>query len=96
MTRALLAARDEQHVEKILKDDGLGVANGFSLNMIWTDISGDRKMYNIEVAPDSKADHSILNVQTFDDTGASMVHCNRCVLELFSTLKLNCLPMFLI
>lgn len=76
LTRAMLAAENKEHAEKILIDSGLGAANGFSVNMIWTDINGERRLYNVEIAPDLKADRSIINVQKFGESEPS-IHCNR-------------------
>ncbi|KOB67317.1 NBAD hydrolase [Operophtera brumata] len=61
ITRKILAAKSFPDAEKILRDEGLGIANGFSLNMIWSDAWGSSKMYNVEVAPDLKADRSQLH-----------------------------------
>ncbi|CAK1588133.1 unnamed protein product [Parnassius mnemosyne] len=74
ITRALLAARDPAEADKILLDEGLGIGNGFSINMIWTDTKGERTLKNIEVAPDLQADKSSLHVQKYDKE--PLMHCN--------------------
>ncbi|KAH9638355.1 hypothetical protein HF086_006535 [Spodoptera exigua] len=75
ITRAMLAAKNFEEAEHILLDQGLGIGNGFSVNMIWTNNWGDRQIYNIEVSPDLKADHSHLNVQKYDKE--PLVHTNK-------------------
>nr|XP_013189462.1 unnamed protein product [Amyelois transitella] len=74
ITRALLAAKSFNDAERILLDDGLGIGNGFSVNMIWTEAWGNRQLYNVEVAPDLKADRSLLNIHKYDKE--PLVHCN--------------------
>lgn len=74
ITRKILAAKSFSDAEKILRDEGLGIANGFSLNMIWSDAWGSSKMYNVEVAPDMKTDRSQLHVQRYEKD--PLVHCN--------------------
>ncbi|CAH2035092.1 unnamed protein product, partial [Iphiclides podalirius] len=74
ITRALLAARDPAEANNILLDQGLGIGNGFSTNMIWTNAKGERQLLNIEVAPDLKNDKSIINVQKYDSE--PLMHCN--------------------
>lgn len=66
-----------EDAERILLDEGLGIANGFSVNMLWTEDDGYRQLFNVEVAPDLKADKSLLNVQKYESGGESLVHCNK-------------------
>ncbi|CAG9789010.1 unnamed protein product [Diatraea saccharalis] len=75
VTRALLAAKSFYDAERILLDEGLGIGNGFSVNMIWTDSWGARQLYNVEVAPNLKADKSLVNIHKYDKE--PLVHCNR-------------------
>ncbi|XP_022833266.1 uncharacterized protein LOC111361122 isoform X1 [Spodoptera litura] len=75
ITRAMLAAKNFEEAEHILLDQGLGIGNGFSVNMIWTNNWGDRQIYNVEVSPDLKADRSHLNVQKYDKE--PLVHTNK-------------------
>ncbi|XP_053623646.1 beta-alanyl-dopamine/carcinine hydrolase isoform X2 [Plodia interpunctella] len=74
ITRALLAAKSFNDAERILIDEGLGIGNGFSVNMIWTEAWGSRQLYNVEVAPDLKANRSLLDIRKFDNE--PLVHCN--------------------
>lgn len=74
MTRALLAARNMQEADRCLLDKGLGVANGFSVNMFWTNAAGEHQLRNIEVAPNLVGDRSLVHEQTFDEE--NLVHCN--------------------
>lgn len=74
ITRALLASKSYADAERILRDEGLGIANGFSINMIWTNKDGERKIYNAEVAPDLKGDRSIINIHNYVDE--PLVHTN--------------------
>lgn len=74
ITRSLLGAKNFADAERILRDEGLGIGNGFSINMIWTDKTGDRKIYNAEVAPDVTGDRSIVNIHGFADE--PLVHTN--------------------
>ncbi|XP_030022065.1 uncharacterized protein LOC115441423 isoform X2 [Manduca sexta] len=75
ITRKLLTAKNFRNAEKILRDEGLGIGNGFSVNMLWSDAWGDVQIYNVEVAPDLKADRSIIGVRKFDKD--PLVHCNK-------------------
>ncbi|KAJ8736742.1 hypothetical protein PYW07_000013 [Mythimna separata] len=75
LTRAMLSAKNFSQAEQILRDEGLGIGNGFSVNMIWTNNWGDRQIYNVEVSPDLKADRSHLNIQKYDKD--LLVHCNK-------------------
>ncbi|CAG9558673.1 unnamed protein product [Danaus chrysippus] len=74
ITRALLASKNFSDAERILRDEGLGIGNGFSINMIWSDKCGDQKIYNVEVAPDLKADRSVLNINNYVDE--PLIHTN--------------------
>ncbi|XP_023940998.2 uncharacterized protein LOC112047923 [Bicyclus anynana] len=74
ITRRLLASKNFADAERILRDEGLGIANGFSINMIWTDKSGGRKIYNAEVAPDLTGDRSLVNIEGFADE--PLIHVN--------------------
>nr|QHN70677.1 tan [Limenitis arthemis astyanax] len=74
ITRALLASKSYADAERILRDEGLGIANGFSINMIWTNRDGEKKIYNAEVAPDLKDDRSMLNIHNYVDE--PLVHTN--------------------
>ncbi|XP_013133546.1 PREDICTED: uncharacterized protein LOC106099525 isoform X1 [Papilio polytes] len=74
ITRALLTARTPADAEKILLDEGLGIGNGFSTNVIWTFENGERDLMNIEVAPDLGANKSILNIHKY--TNETLMHCN--------------------
>lgn len=74
ITRALLASKNYADAERILRDEGLGIANGFSVNMIWTNKNGEQQIYNAEVAPDLKADRSIVNVRKYTDE--PLIHTN--------------------
>nr|XP_021194703.2 uncharacterized protein LOC110379374 isoform X1 [Helicoverpa armigera] len=75
ITRAMLRAKNFGEIEQILRDEGLGIGNGFSVNMIWTNSWGDRQIYNVEVSPDLKGDRSQLNIQKYDKE--PLVHCNK-------------------
>ncbi|VVC86170.1 uncharacterized protein LOC126978819 isoform X2 [Leptidea sinapis] len=75
ITRALLTAKNFDDAEKILLDEGLGVANGFSVNMIWSDINNVRKIYNVEVAPDLTSNRSLINVKHFENE--PLIHTNK-------------------
>ncbi|KAL4717824.1 hypothetical protein ACJJTC_000973 [Scirpophaga incertulas] len=75
ITRALLGAKSFYDAERILLDEGLGIGNGFSVNMIWTDSWGSRQLYNVEVAPDLKGNKSLIQIHKYDKE--PLVHCNR-------------------
>lgn len=74
MTRALLAARSMNEANRTLLDKGLGIANGFSVNMFWTNVAGEHDLRNIEVAPNLVGDKSLLNEKTFNEE--TLLHCN--------------------
>ncbi|XP_041987165.1 uncharacterized protein LOC121738947 isoform X2 [Aricia agestis] len=75
ITRALLTAKNMADAERILKDEGLGIGNGFSVNMIWTDEKCQRQIYNVEVAPDLNSNSSMLNIHNFDKE--PLIHTNK-------------------
>ncbi|XP_011549615.3 isopenicillin-N N-acyltransferase isoform X1 [Plutella xylostella] len=77
ITRAMLAAKSVEEVERVLTDKGLGIGNGFSLNLFWTNPTGPRQLFNIEVAPELKADRSQINIQKYEMNGDALVHCNK-------------------
>lgn len=76
ITRAMLRSKNLGEAESILRDEGLGIGNGFSVNMIWTNAWGGRQIYNIEIAPDLKGNRSQLNIQKYENN-EPLVHCNK-------------------
>lgn len=76
LTRAMLAADNKEQMVKILIDEGVGAANGFSLNTIWTVANGKRRLFNFEIAPNFKSERSILNEKEFS-SNECLIHCNR-------------------
>ncbi|KAJ0183947.1 hypothetical protein K1T71_000370 [Dendrolimus kikuchii] len=74
ITRKLLSAQNYNEAEKIILDEGLGIGNGFSVNMIWSDNWGRRQLFNVEVSPNLTADRSTVTVQKYDKD--PLVHCN--------------------
>ncbi|CAH4038991.1 uncharacterized protein LOC123718519 isoform X1 [Pieris brassicae] len=75
ITRALLTAKSLEDAERILLDQGLGAANGCSVNMIWTEGDGTRSLYNVEMAPDLTGDKSLLNIKKFENDVT--IHTNK-------------------
>ncbi|XP_031828088.1 C45 family peptidase tan [Nomia melanderi] len=77
LARALLGATDYDQVQQILKNDGFGSAEGFSVNMTFLTQPGNRMFYNIEVAPcDNDAIQSQLNILNVNP-GENTFHCNK-------------------
>ncbi|XP_049884915.1 uncharacterized protein LOC126379941 isoform X2 [Pectinophora gossypiella] len=74
ITRALLASKNLSDAKRVLTDEGLGVGNGFSVNMVWSEEGGARALYNVEVAPDLAHDRSLINVHRYETE--PLVHCN--------------------
>ncbi|CRK99553.1 CLUMA_CG012870, isoform A [Clunio marinus] len=76
ITRALLAAENYDEAIKILKDFGVGAADGCSLNLTFLNGFDERKFYNIELGPAlPSSDESLLDIQAFG-TGECSIHCN--------------------
>ncbi|KAM3956888.1 LOW QUALITY PROTEIN: C45 family peptidase tan [Aphomia sociella] len=73
ITRALLASKSFDEAQ-VLLDEGLGIGNGFSVNMLWTDSKDNHELYNAEVAPDLKANKSLMNIHKYEKE--PLVHCN--------------------
>lgn len=77
MARALLGATDYDEAQQILKNDGFGSAEGFSVNMTFLTQEGNRMFYNVEVGPcDNDAIQSQLNVLNVNP-GENTFHCNK-------------------
>lgn len=77
MTRALLAAQNYVQAQQILRNEGYGAAEGFSVNMTFLTQEGDRMFHNAEVGPvEEDAQHSQLNILTVSP-GENTAHCNK-------------------
>ncbi|GBP87596.1 hypothetical protein EVAR_99651_1 [Eumeta japonica] len=85
LTRAMLAAKSFEDAQRILLDEGLGAANGCSVNMLWTGGQGTKafSLHNIEVAPSRTEEaRSQLDIRCYSrvpDAAAAepLIHCNR-------------------
>lgn len=74
ITRALLAAENYDQAINILKDSGVGAADGCSVNLTFLNSFDETKFYNIEMGP-AIDDESLLDIESFD-AGKSSLHCN--------------------
>lgn len=72
--RALLAAENQDQAISILKDSGIGAADGCSINLTWLKRCDERKFHNIEMGP-AINDESLLDISTVG-VGESSLHCN--------------------
>jgi hypothetical protein len=79
--RTLLSAKTKDECLKILKDEGVGIGDGFSLNLISVKEGPQPIVCNIEIAPNqhdgNESEISILEVES----GTSLVHCNKYMLK---------------
>jgi Acyl-coenzyme A:6-aminopenicillanic acid acyl-transferase len=76
ITRALLAAENYDQAINILKDIGVGSADGCSINLTFLNNFDQRKFYNIEMGPAlASTDESRLDIDIVEGGGVS-VHCN--------------------
>ncbi|XP_054012976.1 beta-alanyl-dopamine/carcinine hydrolase [Hylaeus anthracinus] len=77
ITRGLLAAENYLQAQQILKNDGFGAAEGFSVNMTFLTQQGDRMFHNAEIGPCKIDDtQSQLNILTIGP-GENTAHCNK-------------------
>lgn len=76
ITRALLTARNFEEALKIIKDFGVGAADGCSINLTFVNDFDERKFHNIELGPALPlTDESQVDVVTVG-SGESLIHCN--------------------
>ncbi|XP_076170285.1 C45 family peptidase tan [Ptiloglossa arizonensis] len=77
ITRALLAADNYVQAQQILRNDGFGAAEGFSVNMTFLMQEGDRMFHNAEIGPcEIDAAQSQLSMLTISP-GENTFHCNK-------------------
>ncbi|XP_063706790.1 beta-alanyl-dopamine/carcinine hydrolase [Culicoides brevitarsis] len=77
ITRALLSADNFEKAQKIIRDFGVGAADGCSINMTFLKQEGNRLFHNAEMGPASPGtDQSQLNVLTASP-GEFILHCNK-------------------
>ncbi|XP_011629908.1 uncharacterized protein LOC105422297 [Pogonomyrmex barbatus] len=77
ITRALLGVENFVQAQQILRNEGYGAAEGFSVNMTFLTQEGDRMFHNAEVGPaEVGADRSRLSILTVSP-GENTSHCNR-------------------
>ncbi|XP_053691181.1 uncharacterized protein LOC128739705 [Sabethes cyaneus] len=74
ITRALLSAENFVQAQQILRDTGVGAADGCSINMTFLNQEGDRLFHNAEMGP-AERDQSQLNILTASP-GEYIVHAN--------------------
>lgn len=77
LTRALLAAENYVQAQQILRNEGFGAADGFSVNMTFLTQEGDRMFHNAEIGPcEIDATQSQLSMLTVSP-GENAAHCNK-------------------
>lgn len=74
ITRALLSAENFVQAQQILRDNGVGAADGCSVNMTFLKQEGDRLFHNAEMGP-AERDQSQLNILTVSP-GEYACHAN--------------------
>ncbi|EDS28928.1 conserved hypothetical protein [Culex quinquefasciatus] len=74
ITRALLSAENFVQAQQILRDNGVGAADGCSVNMTFLNQEGDRLFHNAEMGP-AERDQSQLNILTVSP-GEYSTHAN--------------------
>lgn len=71
-----MSAKNYDEAIEILKDSGVGAADGCSINLTFLNDFDERKFYNIEMGPALPTEkESQLNILTVG-TGESSLHCN--------------------
>ncbi|XP_058815783.1 beta-alanyl-dopamine/carcinine hydrolase isoform X1 [Topomyia yanbarensis] len=75
ITRALLSSENFVQAQQILRDNGVGAADGCSINMTFLKQEGDRLFHNAEMGP-AERDQSQLNILTASP-GEHIVHANK-------------------
>uniref|UniRef100_A0A182KHA7 Peptidase C45 hydrolase domain-containing protein n=1 Tax=Anopheles christyi TaxID=43041 RepID=A0A182KHA7_9DIPT len=75
ITRALLAAENFVQAQEILRDHGVGAADGCSINMTFLRQEGDRLFHNAEMGPATNGNESQLNILTASP-GEHIIHVN--------------------
>ncbi|XP_059618007.1 beta-alanyl-dopamine/carcinine hydrolase [Phlebotomus argentipes] len=75
ITRALLSADNFVQAQHIIRDAGVGAADGCSINMTFLRQDGPRVFHNIEMGP-AKSNESQLEVKTAAK-GEYLAHCNK-------------------
>lgn len=77
ITRSLLGAENYAEAQQILRNEGYGAAEGFSVNMTFLEQEGDRTFYNAEIGPvESDSTQSQLNILTAGPD-ENFFHCNK-------------------
>uniref|UniRef100_A0A182IPH6 Peptidase C45 hydrolase domain-containing protein n=1 Tax=Anopheles atroparvus TaxID=41427 RepID=A0A182IPH6_ANOAO len=76
ITRALLSAENFIQAQQILRDNGVGAADGCSVNMTFLKQEGDRLFHNAEMGPAIAGDQSQLNIFTASP-GEWIIHANK-------------------
>lgn len=74
LTRALLAASSLPEATDILRDSGVGAANGCSINLTFLE-DADKTMYNIEIAPSQTDYETMLDIMPLKPN-SHYYHCN--------------------
>lgn len=76
LCRALLSAKTMEIAQQLLRDRGTGSADGFSVNMSFTQQEGDHLFHNAEVGPAQDSDESPMSILTLSP-GEHLLHTNR-------------------
>ncbi|EFN75755.1 uncharacterized protein LOC105191124 [Harpegnathos saltator] len=77
LARALLGVENFVQAQQVLRDEGCGAAEGFSVNMTFLAQEGDRMFHNAEVGPvEADGVRSQLNILTVSP-GENTSHCNK-------------------
>lgn len=72
--------------QQILRNEGFGAAEGFSVNMTFLMQEGDRMFHNAEVGPcEINGTQSQLSILTVSP-GENTVHCNKYIFSIFLTM----------
>ncbi|XP_076040741.1 C45 family peptidase tan [Oratosquilla oratoria] len=76
LCRSLLSAENMVEAQTILRDRGVGSADGFSINMSFTRQEGDHLFHNAEVGPAEEGEESPMSVLTISP-GEHLLHTNK-------------------
>ncbi|XP_076242090.1 C45 family peptidase tan [Calliopsis andreniformis] len=77
LTRALLAVENYVEAQQVLRNDGCGAAEGFSVNMTFLMQEGDRMFHNVEIGPcEIDGTQSQMSTLTISP-GENTFHCNK-------------------
>lgn len=71
-----MSAENYERAKEILLNSGVGVADGFSINMTFLNQEGERLFHNIEIGPSEIGSNKSLLDMITARPGEAIIHCN--------------------